>query len=930
MIKLIVKVFGILVASATISLWIAQNNIHVQKTLACKLISFLEKEWDASITIDAQKINFFTASFTLKKGSIKPRKHNASWTFDAAKVYISPWQLLVKEKFVLSLTFNNVHLTTGFHDDKPAIVDHIFDIFETKSAQAQVDLQAIKISGMHIDTELIEKRVSALLSGMFEIYKVGETSAWQGSFLLDDGYCKCDDHVVLKAISGKSTFAKIQDQPWNFTFDHSISCPLVISSPSFTFKGTWDQKDQKIILSNQEKLAELIFVPEKEKRTLSVSGLLDLACALNVMQFFQKNRQNQQIGDSTLIKGSCFLNLFLHQKQHNWYTHGDVTIQDLSYKKINLGTCKFSSLIFDEKSLAANIFFRPCAPLQFTGSVQWDRQKEKGTLMLTNVQGVVPFAQQSCPTTAHPWIIYPQDFVLKMMISQKEAIQGVYKLFLTNQASEEIQSFKGNYQIKGETFLLNGVTDQGNYLLEACINPEFYFTRLYYAEKKNPLIDLMSKEKGNKIIEGLVHYSFIQSFFTQQARRMILGRNNIIYLSVDQVQKDQIRGKLRLQEGKFYIPENRNLIEKFSTDFLLEPFIRKITLNDLQLGFCKGSVRCPQVFLMFDEAYALNMMHAPCEINNLFINWKKDFYGFIYGTLTLSKFQSKNLQVMGNMILKKSLLKDNIFSQELNSNLYSSHQIFDGLFEDVDINLKLVTEKPIKVRTPSIETYAHVDVKIDYVHDNKVIQLPRVEGAIKLDGGSLTFFRNKLNIEYGRMQFIANQMNDPLIDLMAKNTINKYSVSLQATGSLQKPNIILESTPELTEEQILGLLLAGSENATLQTDLPGILMQNLSDIILGSKKNYPKAATFFEKIAKPLKYVQITPHFTDQSGRGGIKGVLSVDLNKQIRAKIQKNFTLQEDFAFEVEYFLSDDINLKVVKDQRGELGSEVEVRFKL
>ena len=86
---------------------------------------------------------------------------------------------------------------------------------------------------------------------------------------------------------------------------------------------------------------------------------------------------------------------------------------------------------------------------------------------------------------------------------------------------------------------------------------------------------------------------------------------------------------------------------------------------------------------------------------------------------------------------------------------------------------------------------------------------PQLTGSIKLDSGHIKFLRTKLYFEYGKVQFISNQMNDPIIDLIARNRINKYQITLQATGSLQKPIILLESNPELTEEQILGLLYPG-------------------------------------------------------------------------------------------------------------------------
>jgi hypothetical protein len=154
-------------------------------------------------------------------------------------------------------------------------------------------------------------------------------------------------------------------------------------------------------------------------------------------------------------------------------------------------------------------------------------------------------------------------------------------------------------------------------------------------------------------------------------------------------------------------------------------------------------------------------------------------------------------------------------------------------------------------------------------------------------------------------------------------------ITLQATGSLQKPTMLLESTPDLTEEQIIGLLLTGSEQATLQADLPTMLLQNL-DLVLFENKKKSKNAALFDKITKTFKYVQITPNLTDQPGRSKLKGSISVNLTDQLHARINKDLDLQKDFSAQLEYLLADDINLKVIRNQRGELGSEIELRLKL
>lgn len=206
---------------------------------------------------------------------------------------------------------------------------------------------------------------------------------------------------------------------------------------------------------------------------------------------------------------------------------------------------------------------------------------------------------------------------------------------------------------------------------------------------------------------------------------------------------------------------------------------------------------------------------------------------------------------------------------------------------------------------------------------------PQIKGSISLRRGTISFPRNKLFISSGKIDFIPNQISNPMITLLAKNRIKKYVISLHVTGQMQKPTVFLESNPELTEEQIISLLFTGSENMSLRAGLPTLIMQNLSTLIFGNKQVRPVTTSFFQKLTTPLKYIQITPDFTDQSGRGGVKGSISADINKQLHAHIQKNFTMQDDLAFQLEYFFSDNLNIKAIKDHRGDLGAELEFILK-
>jgi len=44
--------------------------------------------------------------------------------------------------------------------------------------------------------------------------------------------------------------------------------------------------------------------------------------------------------------------------------------------------------------------------------------------------------------------------------------------------------------------------------------------------------------------------------------------------------------------------------------------------------------------------------------------------------------------------------------------------------------------------------------------------------------------------------------------------------------------------------------------------------------------------------------------------------------------RCKKNFSLQEDVLLELDYLLSDDVSVRGMRNERGDLGGEVEIRW--
>lgn len=938
MLKLLYRLFWSLLLGAILSVWIIQNNSKVEQLITQKLITLLEKEWKVSITADSARVNFFTFSIFLYKGKVADKEYPACrWSFDQAKVHVSPFAYFLKKKIHLYVTINNITLSTSVTEGQLDVASHIKKIASPSSPDIPVSVRLVRLNNFDLTLLHSTYPVRLLLSGSFELTKEKKpgqkTKGFVGSMVIDNLDAFVNKKPLLQKMFGTCTLKKdIATGVWVFTMAQRVKEAAFDPANEYLLTGEWSPIKRAFVLQEKSGKGTSLACTFQEDDLLQVQGKLPAHLALNIGHFFSQLQDPHALVPAVPadLGGACTINLALSTVAPLTKSSGSLVVDDLTYKGISVKHAALTLAKVDGSTVQASVFFEQENRRLFDGTIAWDVERKCGTIRLVNPQSLKPFKQAAQKSSQLCWVIKPNNLVVTANFKQEGGIDGAYTLVMVNPTTNNYLAFKGGYSLADHEVVLDGKTPRGEYRVVIPYEPQAYLKQWIYTIDGKRYIDLATKDDEQRLLEGAVQFSLLRSFLDQGTRRLVLGDQAAFMLTLDQRDFSHVTGSLALQGGKIYLPENRNLIEHMATSFELDFANKFFALNEAHIDFCKGRIDCHKASVHLTDTYGIKMIHLPLVIDNLFVNWKRDFYGFIYGNLLVNKLPTSDLNLSGTVVLRKSLLRENIFSQGSEIMFSSSLGNLIPLNERLRADIHVMSEQPIHARTDTLETYASVDVRVRYAHGQNIAQFPQLTGTINLDSGSLKFLRNKLNIEYGKIQFITNQLNDPMIDLVARNRINKYMVTLQATGSLQKPTIILESTPELTEEQIIGLLLAGSENAKLQTDLFAMLEQNLHNIVLGSKDKLSKASSFLETIAKPFKYVQITPDFTDQSGRGGIKGTVSVNVNDQVRAQVQKNFNLQEDFSAQVEYFLADDVSIKGVKDQRGELGAEVEVRLKL
>lgn len=933
------RIMTALAVSLVLALWVIQNSTALQETVSTKIIQFIEKDWSARISSCKPRINFFTFSVYLEKGTVTPTDAKQfSWSFDECHVHISPLALLTQRAAHLYLTFNNIKATTRATSEEVDIIEHIKTIFQTTDLEIAVEPKALTINNIDLAIDYGKQKIACKAPGTFYIAKDHnllqfKEETWHGYLDLEQALLTLQGAPYAHHAEGRLTFHRNnRDGTWLFSSKLATKLPVLDPAADYKITGTWDAQGGKLLLTDQQletRIASTFSYP----LTIGLRGSFPVNHLKTAVTLLGSKRANLNP-----IGGTCAIDLVLLPDKQGIRSSGTfdvkaLTIGDLLLEHVGI------NLYPQTTAVTANVAVTQSAAYGMAGSLSWDWEQDLGTLTLTNTQPLSAVALRGYGATSNNndtqmrYVIEPHKCHLRLTCDTEGLCKGSYDCSITSALYDTTINHHGLLAFKDQKIAIKGHDDRGKYAIKAAFDPHPFLKNIEYVTNNNvPILACKTSKTAPFVLNGSISWQFLKKFLDQHTRRMVFGNQSSFKIALNQQDPQALKADIALERGSFYMPEYHNLLRTCKASVTVHQHEKRLEIDNCAIGMSKGSITCPHAVLQLDENNDIAHLMAPLCIDNLFVNWKKDFYGFVCGTLTLDKQTDAAAILSGTLVLKKSVLRDAFLRGESTTpSFYGPGGNFASLLPfPLAFDLRLVTEKPIHAKTGSFNAQANVDLHIVSPAQKDFFAAPVVTGNIDLEKGALHILNQSLTIQYGKIQFLHNNFSDPLVDLVARNRIGKHLVTLQATGSLQKPTILLESTPALSEEQIIGLLLTGSEQSSLQADLPAMLLQNL-DVLVFSNKKEGKGQLFRDTLTKTFKYVQITPNLdASKTGRGALKGTLSVNLTDQLRAKIDKDIDMQNNFSAQVEYLLSDNLNLKLVQELRGERGIELEFQVKV
>ncbi len=355
-----------------------------------------------------------------------------------------------------------------------------------------------------------------------------------------------------------------------------------------------------------------------------------------------------------------------------------------------------------------------------------------------------------------------------------------------------------------------------------------------------------------------------------------------------------------------------------------DPQGRNVVVDDAHINFYEGKLSCRHASAFFDDTWRPTFVTIPVVADGFLVNVKRDIFATVAGNVRLSMDTTRVPHLAGLIMLDHAQLSDNVFSGALYEAI--ARQAGPGTGTngfDATYDMTFVTRKPIHIKTDFLsgEARAHITLK-------GTVKDPHLSGSVTLSSGALMFPYKPLMITKANVDLDPTHLEDPRIEIVAKNRIKKYAITLHVVGTLHNHHIVLSSAPSLNSENIMSLLLVGSHEQSLASVVPALAMGTIKELIFDRHHTHVWEK-YCQNLLPSLKNVHFVPSFSDQTGRGGLRATLEVDINDRWHAAVQKNFGLSEDTRFEVEYMMSDDISLKACRDEHRDISGEVGLRWR-
>lgn len=898
--QFITKFFFVLCGALFCGLLLMQYDQRCLDFAQKSIENMFAQELHATFHGIATKVDLTRLAVTYKHVRVVPHNDQLAWQWKADElvVSLSLWPYFYEKAFGLFIKVKNLEAHSVVRNGLPTILQHVQDMTQSPPMALPLVFDGIAFTNGRIKCQSDDGRwrfftIIQSDSGRSKTLLKSRLSLLDAALYHDDTPIFMDMKGICSSsidlVTGKS-FAQ-----WDSTLSLKVLPP---DEQESYFSGTWQQNALDVVLYNHQHTCScvpIVCTKHAQGWHITCDGMLSLdACKKIFFNTFPEAAQGMVIfslsGDTHKI------------------IQGSFELQNGGYKGYQCQKIRTPFFYDSTLDVIRGLIDVSHNDQKITGAYEYNIQQNKGFCFLKNKTDLAILDNNY-------WTI-PAGSLQCAIQKQKEKFHCSYALDCMHTKTQEKHGIQGIWVVSQKKNEVHGIFDK--YTYHMFFDPISFLVKEFSCEKiGHEKTDFMQWYKKS---ENSYDFSMTKDFCTNIAHGFgyeisgmsaITGSLKIMY--------PELWIELAADAMTMRLFDMHNFLTKGAISLYGTFDSYKFTFLRLLFNFSQGTFESNQGWIQWKGGTCFDV-YFPFQFYDCFLQYGQDIYGLVSGSMVYQSTKN-NDSLRGFLALHSLQLKNITF---LNNADHHEKMFNSSFFSNTNLDVTVLTKNLFSVMLPQLHTQGVGNFTIQGTVKN-----PEMHGAIVLKKGSFIFPASTLPFTQANIHFTPQQTIDPTIELYAQGRVKKYIVTVAVHGSVRSPHIFLHSVPALSEEHIISLLLTGTEQGSLSMMVPSLVMKNFENFLFGSTKRFFKDHSSYAWLLKPLEKVSFSPYFTDQSGRGGLKGLLEIEISDRLRAVLEKNLSLSEDIAVEIEYIISDDTSFKLCKDERGDIGAEVEMRFK-
>jgi translocation and assembly module TamB len=224
---------------------------------------------------------------------------------------------------------------------------------------------------------------------------------------------------------------------------------------------------------------------------------------------------------------------------------------------------------------------------------------------------------------------------------------------------------------------------------------------------------------------------------------------------------------------------------------------------------------------------------------------------------------------------------------------------------DIDVSIRIPSGFWIRGKGLDIELGGDLDIR---QKNGK----PIVAGELRALRGTLVILGRTLDLERGTVTFYGEDEINPSLDIVLTTTVESNKIQILFGGTVRKPQVNLTSEPDMSESDIMSVLLFGCTFDDLDDDQAGLVKNRSAEMIasLGAVK-------LQEELGGQLGVDVLTVTSTGEDQEG-----TAVSFGKYLNARTLLSYAYSLDSESQsyvsLEYFLKGRLVVRSTYDNEG------------